>query len=42
MPKPWVSLSHGKLIPVNKAVNEKERLEKGGGEGGRGKKTFSA
>jgi hypothetical protein len=29
MPNPWVSLRHDQLIPVNKAVNEKEQLEKG-------------
>jgi hypothetical protein len=29
MPNPWVSLRHDQLIPVNKAVNKKERLEKG-------------
>jgi hypothetical protein len=29
MPNPWVSLRRDKLIPVNKAVNEKEQLEKG-------------
>jgi hypothetical protein len=28
MPNPWVSLRHDQLIPVNKAVNEKEQLEK--------------
>jgi hypothetical protein len=28
-PNPWVSLRHDQLIPVNKAVNEKEQLEKG-------------
>jgi hypothetical protein len=28
MPNPWVSLRHDQLIPVNKAVNEKEHLEK--------------
>jgi hypothetical protein len=26
---PWVSLSCDQLIPVNKAVNKKEQLEKG-------------
>jgi hypothetical protein len=26
---PWVSLRHDLLIPVNKAMNEKEQLEKG-------------
>jgi hypothetical protein len=29
MPNPWVSLRSDRLIPVNKAVNEKEQLEKG-------------
>jgi hypothetical protein len=29
MPTPWVSLWRNQLIPVNKAVNEKEQLEKG-------------
>jgi hypothetical protein len=29
MPNPWVSLRREQLIPVNKAVNEKEQLEKG-------------
>jgi hypothetical protein len=29
MPNPWVSLRHDQLIPINKAVNEKEQLEKG-------------
>jgi hypothetical protein len=29
MPNPWVSLRCDQLIPVNKAVNEKEQLEKG-------------
>jgi hypothetical protein len=28
-PTPWVSLRRDQLIPVNKAVNEKEHLEKG-------------
>jgi hypothetical protein len=28
-PNPWVSLRRDQLIPVNKAVNEKEQLEKG-------------
>jgi hypothetical protein len=27
--KPWVSLRRNQLIPVNKAVYEKEHLEKG-------------
>jgi hypothetical protein len=27
--KPWVSLRRDQLIPVNKAVNKKEQLEKG-------------
>jgi hypothetical protein len=31
MPNPWVSLRRHWLIPVNKVVNEKELLEKGGG-----------
>jgi hypothetical protein len=34
MPYPWVSPRHDQLIPVNKAVNEKEQLEKGAGGGG--------
>jgi hypothetical protein len=29
MPNPWVSLRHDRLIPVNKAVNKKDQLEKG-------------
>jgi hypothetical protein len=29
MPNPWVSLVGDQLIPVNKAVNEKEQSEKG-------------
>jgi hypothetical protein len=29
MPKPGVSLRRDQLIPVNKAMNEKEQLEKG-------------
>jgi hypothetical protein len=29
MPNPWVSLRRDQLIPVNKAVNEKEQLEEG-------------
>jgi hypothetical protein len=29
MLNPWVSLRCDQLIPVNKAVNEKEQLEKG-------------
>jgi hypothetical protein len=33
MPNPWVSLRCDQLILVNKAVNEKEQLEKGLGEG---------
>jgi hypothetical protein len=28
-PNPWVSLRRDQLIPVNKAVNKKEQLEKG-------------
>jgi hypothetical protein len=30
MPNPWVSLRRDQLIPVNKAVNEKEQLDKKG------------
>jgi hypothetical protein len=30
MPNPWVSLRRDQLIPVNKAVNEKEQSEKWG------------
>jgi hypothetical protein len=29
MPNPWVSLKSNQLIPVNKAVNKKDQLEKG-------------
>jgi hypothetical protein len=29
MPNPWVSLRYDQLILVNKAVSEKEQLEKG-------------
>jgi hypothetical protein len=29
MPNSWVSLRRDQLIPVNKAANEKEQLEKG-------------
>jgi hypothetical protein len=29
MPNSWVSLRCDQLIPVNKAVNKKEQLEKG-------------
>jgi hypothetical protein len=29
MPNPWVSLRRDQLILVNKAVNEKEQLQKG-------------
>jgi hypothetical protein len=29
MPNPWASLRRDQLIPVNKAVNEKQQLEKG-------------
>jgi hypothetical protein len=29
MPNPWVSLRHDQLIPVNKALNKNEQLEKG-------------
>jgi hypothetical protein len=32
MPNPWVSLRRDQLIPVNKAVNKKEQLEKGSEE----------
>jgi hypothetical protein len=28
-PNPWVSLRRDRLIPVSKAVNEKEQLVKG-------------
>jgi hypothetical protein len=28
MPNPWVSLRRDQLIPVNKAVNKKNQLEK--------------
>jgi hypothetical protein len=35
MPNPWVSLRRDQLIPVNKAVNEKEQLEKRAGGGGK-------
>jgi hypothetical protein len=37
MPNTWVSLRRDQLIPVNKAVNKKEQLEKRAGGGG-GKK----
>jgi hypothetical protein len=37
MPNPWVSLRRDQLIPVNKAVNKKEQLDKRAGGGG-GKK----
>jgi hypothetical protein len=37
MPNPLVSLRRDQLIPVNKAVNEKEQLDKRAGGGG-GKK----
>jgi hypothetical protein len=37
MPNPWVSLRRDQLIPLNKALNKKEQLEKGAGGGG-GKK----
>jgi hypothetical protein len=30
MPNPWVSLIHDQLFPVNKAMNEKEQMEKAG------------
>jgi hypothetical protein len=33
MPNPWLSLRRDQLIRVNKAVNEKEQLEKGLEEG---------
>jgi hypothetical protein len=39
MPNPWVSLRCDQLIPVNKAVNKKEQLEKGLEEE---EKTFSS
>jgi hypothetical protein len=29
MTSPWVSLRRDHLIPVNNAVNEKEKIEKG-------------
>jgi hypothetical protein len=29
VPNPWVSLRCDQLIPVNKALHEKEQLEKG-------------
>jgi hypothetical protein len=38
MPNPWVSQRRDQLIPVNKAVNEKEQLEKGLEEEEEGKK----
>jgi hypothetical protein len=38
MPNPWVSLRRDQLIPVNKAVDEKEQLEKGLEEEEGGKK----
>jgi hypothetical protein len=28
MPNPWVSLRRDQLIPVNKAMNKKDKLEK--------------
>jgi hypothetical protein len=34
MPNPWVSVRHDQPVLVNKAVNEKEQLEKGLGRGG--------
>jgi hypothetical protein len=34
MPNPWVSLRRDQLIPVNKAVNKKEQLDKRAGGGG--------
>jgi hypothetical protein len=39
MPNPRVSLRRDQLIPVNKAVNEKEQLDKRAGGGG-GKKAI--
>jgi hypothetical protein len=33
MPNSWVSLRCDQLIPVNKAVNEKEQMEKVAGGG---------
>jgi hypothetical protein len=39
MPNPWVSLRHDQLILVNKAVNEKEQLDKRAGGGGGKKRT---
>jgi hypothetical protein len=42
MPNPWVSLRRDQLIPVNKAVNEKEQLDKRAGGGGGKKPTFRA
>jgi hypothetical protein len=29
MPNPWMSLRYDQLIPDNRALNEKEQLEKG-------------
>jgi hypothetical protein len=40
MPNPWVSLRRDQLIPVNKAVNEKEQLDKRAGGGGGKKYNF--
>jgi hypothetical protein len=34
MPNPWVSPRHDRLIPVNKVVNKKEKLEESAGGGG--------
>jgi hypothetical protein len=34
MPNPWVSLRCDQLIPVSKAVNNKDQLEKRAGGGG--------
>jgi hypothetical protein len=40
MPNPWVSLRRDQLIPVGKAVNEKEQLEKGLDEEEEGEKVI--
>jgi hypothetical protein len=37
MPNPWLSLRHDQPLPFNKAVNEKEQLEKGMKEEGENK-----
>jgi hypothetical protein len=42
MPNPWVSLRRGQLIPANKALNEKEQLEKGLEEEGKTGLSFSS